>query len=177
MKKGLIQIYTGNGKGKTTAATGQIIRAIARDFRVMMVYFLKEEGGSGEMDVLKCLGVETLFWGGKYGRAFLKDKPVENKKRVREESGYFLQQIKDKLKKQNYDLVVFDEINVALDHGLVKEEELLSFLKDKPTCLEIILTGRKASQCVLNIADLVTEMREVKHPYNKDIKMRKGIEY
>jgi len=76
MKKGLIQVYTGNGKGKTTAAVGQMVRAAGRGYKVMMVYWLKEEGASGEMEILKKLGVKILFWGGQYGKKLVTNTPL-----------------------------------------------------------------------------------------------------
>lgn len=176
MKKGLIQVYTGDGRGKTTAATGQIIRAIGRGYRVMMVYWLKEEGSSGEMQILKKLGVETLFWGSQYGKKLMSSISIENKGTLREKSRRFLDQIKNQMKK-GYDLLVMDEINVALNHGLVEEKSLLNFLEKKPSSLEIILTGRRMPQYILTVADLITEMRKIKHPYDWGTKMRKGIEY
>jgi len=177
MKKGLIQVYTGDGKGKTTAATGQIIRALGRGYRVMIVYWLKSEKSSGEMEVLKRLGVETLFWGGQYGKRLLNGKPINNLSKIKDDSTHFLKQIKDRIKKEKFDLVVMDEINVAVNRGFVEEKRLLKFLKEKPPSLEVILTGRRASERLLSLANLITEMRKVKHPYDEGVKMRKGIEY
>ena len=177
MEKGLIQVYTGNGKGKSTAATGQIIRAIGRGYRVIMVYWLKEKEISGEMNILEKLGVQTFFWGAHYGQALIANRPLENLSQIKKESKYFLKKIKEKIKKERYDLLVLDEINIAVDYGLVEEKELLQFLEDKPPFLEIILTGRRASFNILTLADLATEMKKIKHPFDQGIKMRKGIEY
>lgn len=177
MRKGLIQVYTGNGRGKTTAATGQIIRAVGRDFRVMVVYWLKEDNSSGEMSMLKKLGVKTFFWGGIYGKKLAQDKTIQEKQKIQENCAHFLDQVKAEIEKQRYDLLVFDEINIALQCGLMEKEKFFDFLRDKPVSLEIILTGRRAPQDIIDIADLVTEMREIKHPYKQGIKMRKGIDY
>ena len=125
MEKGLIQVYTGNGKGKSTAATGQIIRAIGRGYRVIMVYWLKEKEISGEMNILEKLGVQTFFWGTHYGQALIANRPLENLSQIKKESKYFLKKIKEKIKKEKYDLLVLDEINIAVDYGLVEEKELL----------------------------------------------------
>jgi len=177
MKKGLIQVYTGNGKGKTTAAVGQMVRATGRGYKVMMVYWLKEEGISGEMEILKKLGVKILFWGGKYGKKLVTNTPLGNIDKIKEDSKNFLSQLKEQIKKEGYDLLILDEINIALSYDLVEEKEVLNFLKDKPPSLEIILTGRKAPERILVVADLVTEMKKIKHPHDRGIKMRKGIEY
>lgn len=177
MEKGLIQIYTGGGKGKTTAAVGQAIRAKGRGYRTIMVYWLKEQDSSGEMKILKKLGVETFFWGSEYGKNLLTHTPVKNIEKINISSGRFLEKIKNQVKKENCDLLIMDEVNVAVDHNLLEEEQLINFLKNKPPSLEVILTGRRASQRIMAIAHLITEMRKVKHPYNCGIKIRKGIEY
>jgi len=177
MKKGLIQVYTGNGKGKSTAAAGQVIRAVGRGYQVIMVYWLKGEKVSGEMSILKKLGVQTFFWGAHYGQVLITNTPLENLSQIKKESRHFLKRIKEKIKKEECDLLVLDEINIAVNYGLVEEKELLQFLKDKPPSLEIILTGRKASYNILSLANLTTEMKKIKHPFDQGIKMRKGIEY
>ena len=175
-KERLIQVYTGNGKGKTTAAVGQVVRALGRDWRVVMVYWLKEAGTSGEMEILKKLGVKTLFWGGRYAKKLAGNTPLENIDRIREEGRSFFRHIMEQMKKEEYDLLVLDEINVAINRGLVEEEELFSFLEHKPASLEVILTGRGASAKIMATANLATEMRKVKHPYDLGTKMIKVIE-
>jgi len=177
MERGLIQVYTGNGKGKTTAAVGQAIRAMGRKWKVMIVYFLKKEGTSGEMEILKKLGVKVLSWDGEYGRKLITGTPLKNIEKIREEGKDFLIRIKDRLIEEKYNLLIMDELNVALHYGLIEEKEILNFLKEKPAYLEIILTGRGALQKIINMADLVTEMKKIKHPHDKGIKMRRGIEY
>jgi len=176
MRKGLIQIYTGNGKGKTTAAVGQAIRALGRGYRVMMVQWLKKNN-SGEIPVLKRLGVEVLSWGGDYGKKLIANLPLEDIDKIIQENEAFFKQVMEKIKKGKYDLLILDEINVAIKLGLIEEDEVLKWLKNKPPSLEVILTGREATSQLLAIADLVTEMKKVKHPYDRGVKMRKGVEY
>ncbi|HHF98865.1 MAG TPA: cob(I)yrinic acid a,c-diamide adenosyltransferase [Candidatus Aerophobetes bacterium] len=177
MKKGLIQVYTGNGKGKTTAAIGQAIRAMGRGWRIMVVFWLKGERTSGEMEILKKLGAKVIFWGEEYGKKLITGKPVGNKDNIKKEAKDFLNKIKGIIEKERYDLLIMDEINVALHYGFIEEKEILDFLKEKPSSLELILTGRKALQSIICMADLVTEVKKIKHPYNSKIKARGGIEY
>lgn len=175
-KKGLIQVYTGNGKGKTTAAVGQAIRALGRGFKVIVVQWLKN-GQSGEVPVLKKLGIEVVVWGGEYGKKMITGTPLKDRYTIQKESESFLNQVIEKIRNHHYDLVIFDEINVAIKSGLIEEEKFLNWLRNKPYSLEVILTGREASPEILSQADLVTEMKNIKHPYDKGTKMRKGVEY
>jgi len=175
-RKGLIQVYTGDGKGKTTAAVGQAIRALGRGFKVMIVQWLKD-GRSGEIPVLKKLGIEVVVWGGEYGKKMIAGIPLRDIHTIQKESESFLHKITEKIRNYHYDLVIFDEINVALKSRLIDREKFLSWLRNKPDFLEVILTGREASPEILSQADLVTEMKKIKHPYDKGTKMRKGVEY
>jgi cob(I)alamin adenosyltransferase len=176
MKKGLIQIYTGNGKGKTTAAVGQAVRALGRGYRVMMVQWLKD-GSSGEIVVLKKLGVEALSWGGDYGKKLIANLPLEDKGKIIQKSEAFFEQVVEKIKGGRYDLLILDEITIAVKLGLIGEDKVLRWLKNKPSSLEVILTGGEVTSRLVSIADLITEMKKVKHPYEQGIKMRRGIEY
>lgn len=170
-------MYTGDGKGKTTAAIGQAIRALGRGYKPVMVFFLKEEASSGEMEVLKNIGVKMLFWGGEYGKSLIKKIFLEDKANIKKQSANFLREIRELIEKGEYDILVLDEINLMIHNSLIEEKEVMEFLKNKPSHLEVILTGRTASPAIISIADLVTEMRKVKHPYDRKILMRKGIEY
>lgn len=177
MRRGLIQVYTGDGKGKTTAAVGQAIRFLGRDYRVMMAQFLKEKDVSGEILILKKLGVKVLFWGGEYGRRFLANLPLDDIEGIRREGEDFLRRVMEEVKNKGYDLLILDEINVAMNYGLIRENEVLRLMRDKPVSLEVIMTGRRAPSGIISIADLITDMRKVKHPYDQGIRIRKGVEY
>lgn len=177
MRKGLIQVYTGDGKGKTTAAIGQAIRARGRGCKVLLVHFLKGERGSGEVNVLRKVGVKVLFWGNIYGKELLRKTPVENIEKIREEGRLFLQELIKKSREESYDFLILDEINTALYRKLIEEKTVLDILQHKPVSLEVILTGRGAPSSIISLAHLVTEMGKVKHPYDQGIKARKGVEY
>jgi len=170
MRKGLVQVYTGDGKGKTTAAIGQAIRALGRGYQVCFIQFFKEHN-SGEVKILKNFPNLKLlhplpFYPTKKNRDFLKKK-IER----------ILLEISKIIKSKTYDLVILDEINIALRNELLKEGDILDLLKNKPRSLELILTGRGATKEIIKMADLVTEMKEIKHPLKKGIKAREGIEY
>ena len=170
MKKGLVQIYTGNGKGKTTAAIGQAIRALGQDYKVCLIQFFKKPF-SGEIRILKNLpSIKLLhplpFYPEEKNRNFLRRKMKD-----------ILPKISKIIESKDYDLVILDEILIALREHLLAEEEILDLLKNKPASVELILTGRGASNKVLEAANLVTEMKEVKHPWRRGVRARKGIEY
>ncbi len=173
-KKGLIQVYTGDGKGKTTASIGQAIRAKGHKFKICFVYFFKDLKAFpyGEMKVLKGLGIDTT--------GFVPHHPHFNKKisaeMTREECLGALEAIKEIFQKK-YDMLILDEMLIALRDGFLKEREILDLLAKKPESLEIVLTGRGATRKIMERADLVTEMKRIKHPLNRDIKEREGIEY
>ena len=170
MKKGLVQVYTGNGKGKTTAAIGQAIRALGRGYKVYFIQFFKEHN-SGEVKILKSFPNLKLvhplpFYPTEKNQDFLKQK-IRN----------ILQKISKIIKSENYDLVILDEINIALRNELLKERDILDLLKNKPKSVELILTGRGATKEIIKAANLVTEMKEIKHPLKKGVKAREGVEY
>jgi len=173
-KKGLIQVYTGNGKGKTTASIGQAIRARGHNFRICFVSFFKnpKDFRYGELELLRRLKIETVNFVPRHPHFY---KNIDRKK-VREECLKSLKSIKEIFGK-DYDMVVLDEILIALRDNFLKEEEVLKLLEDKPEHLEIILTGVKATKKIIEKADLVTEMKKIKHPFNQGIKEREGIEY
>jgi len=177
MEKGLVQIYTGEGKGKTTAAIGQAVRARGRGLKVLLIQFLKEKKGSGEISLLENLGVKVICKGGKYKWLFLNKIGENERKKIRKEWTTLLDKITQKILAQRYDLLILDEINVVVHYGLINEDRLINFIKKKPEGLEIILTGRNASPGLIQAAHLVSEIRNIKHPFEKGIKARKGIEY
>jgi len=170
---GLIQVYTGNGKGKTTAALGLALRAAGHRFKVLIIQFLKGGIAYGELKSAKKLSPFLTI--APVGRECFVDKknphPLD---RRWAEKGWKLAQ--ESIRSEKYQMVILDEINVAVKYGLVPLEELLVLMKNKPKNVELILTGRWARREVLRRADLVTEMREVKHYYHKGIESRVGIE-
>ena len=171
--KGLVQIYTGNGKGKTTAAMGTIIRAAGHGLRVLLVSFMKGDYSYGEYNTLsKIPNVEVSL----FGFRNLID-PSNVKPEEKEQAGMALAKAREAVCSGEYDLVVLDEVNVALGYNLIEVDEVIGLIEDKPPAVELILTGRYADNRLIELADLVTEMVKVKHPFDKGIEARKGIEY
>ncbi|TET29678.1 cob(I)yrinic acid a,c-diamide adenosyltransferase [Candidatus Aerophobetes bacterium] len=177
MRKGLIQVYTGEGKGKTTAAVGQAIRAKGRNQKVLFAQFLKNKEGSAETSILERLGIKVMAGGGRYKIFPLEKLPEKKKEEVTSHLIRLLDEIKEEIKRKEYDLLILDEINVALHAHLMEEETILDFLRDKPSSLEIVLTGRYAPSAISRVAHLVSEIIKVKHPYDEGIGARRGIDY
>jgi len=173
LEKGLVQIYTGDGKGKTSAAFGLALRAIGRGLKVYVIQFIKGGFDYGELYVVNKLPNLTLK---AFGRgSFITEKPPGKRDfQLAEEALTLAEGI---IKGGKYDIVILDEINVALSLKLVKIERVLKLIKKKPRHVELVLTGRRAPNEIIEAADLVTEMREIKHPFNKGCQARKGIEY
>ena len=174
-EKGLIQIYTGDGKGKSTAAIGQAARAAGHGFKVGFLSFFKdpEVFGYGEYKSLQKLGIKTFLFARKHPHFYKELNLAE----VCEECSKGLEFIKELFKDQSWDMLILDEINIAIRDGFLAEEEVLSLLEAKPEKLELVLTGRGATERIIGKADLVSEIKEVKHPYDQGIKSREGIEY
>ncbi len=169
MKKGYVQVYTGNGKGKTTAALGLSMRAAGAGLKVFFAQFVKGQYTSEE-ESLKKLGVE-FYQGGK--PEFIIGQP---KKEDIEAAERTLELAREKATSGEYDVVVLDEVNVAIYLGLIKEEEILQLMKYKSEGTELVMTGRYATEKIMKRADLVTEMREIKHYFNAGVEERVGIE-
>jgi len=174
-EKGIIQVYTGAGKGKSTAAIGQAARAAGHGLKVSLVSFFKdpEAFGYGEYKSLEKLGIKTFPFAKKHPHFYKELNPDD----VCRECSRGLEFIKNLFQDPSWDMLVLDEINIAVRDGFLKEEEVLSLLETKPEKLELVLTGRGATEKIIEKADLVSEVREVKHPYSQGIKSRKGIEY
>jgi len=170
----LIEVYTGDGKGKTSAVIGLVCRAKGHNLKVCYIYFHKnpEKWGYGEFKILKKIGVDVF--------GFAKEHPhfekVE-KEKLREECLKGIEFIKKIYKEKNYDIVVCDEILISLRDGFLKEEEIIEIMEEKPENIELILTGRYITEKIIEKADLVSEIKKIKHPYDKGIKARKGIEF
>ena len=171
-KKGLVEVFTGNGKGKTTAALGTVLRALGHDFHICIVHFMKGKYPYGEHKTLAQLSNVTV---GIFGRlSFVDPNIVEEEDK--EEARKALQFSREAILSGKYDLVILDEINIAAGWGLIPVDDVISLIKEKPEELELILTGRYADRKLIECADLVTEMVSIKHPYEKGIKARLGIE-
>ncbi len=170
---GLVQVYTGDGKGKTTAALGLILRAAGNGMRSYIGQFLKGRQ-YGELESLKRLApLVTLE---QYGlNSWVHADHVTPEQRAAAQAG--LAQARAALLSGDYDLVILDEVNVAIFFGLLTEAEVLDLIDNRPLQVELVLTGRRAPQSIIDRADLVTEMREVRHPYTRGIAARQGIEF
>jgi len=173
LNKGLIQVYTGQGKGKTTAALGLALRAAGQGLRVYIAQFMKGQPHSGELTALKKQPNITLRQFGRAGFVDPKNPAPEDIELARKG----LAQSRHEIHSGRYDLVILDELNLVTSWGLVELEEVLSLIKEKPQGIELVLTGREAPPEVIALADLVTEMVEVKHPFQEGIASRRGIDY
>lgn len=175
MANGLIHIYTGDGKGKTTAAIGLCTRALGHGQKVLYSSFHKDPDRYGytEMTGLKKLGALVLN--------FAKGHPDLNKRMTREETTQQVQngvnELKDLLTRESFDLLVMDEILIAVRDGFLPEDELLDFMRLKPQTLELVLTGRGATEKAIELAHYVSFLQKIKHPYDQQIPSREGIEY
>jgi cob(I)alamin adenosyltransferase len=173
LKQGLVQVFTGEGKGKTSAALGTVLRAVGHGLRIYISFFMKANHPSGEFSVLSRLPGVTAVRSGTSGFTDPKNiKPEE-----REEAKKALAAAREAMLSGKYDLVVLDEINVAAAWQLIALEEVVRLIRGKPRNVELILTGRHADKEIIQLADLVTEMLNIKHPFEKGIAARKGIEF
>ncbi|MDR1885960.1 MAG: cob(I)yrinic acid a,c-diamide adenosyltransferase [Synergistaceae bacterium] len=171
--RGYVQVYTGNGKGKTTASIGLVVRALGAGLRVFFAQFIKGSRYS-EIEALGRISGPPSLVCRQYGEGrFIVGKPTESEYAAAK-SG--LEEAREAMKSGAYDLVVLDEANVAASLGLFSDDDLISLIDDKPQMVELVLTGRGASEKLMERADLVTEMREIKHYYQKGVMARRGIE-
>ena len=170
---GLIHLYCGDGKGKSTAAAGLAVRAAGAGMKVVFTQFFKD-GTSSELRVLRTLpGVEVLVCERHFGR--FRNMSEAEKKEAKEAYSALLETAVAKA--SGAGLLVLDEAVSACNHAILSEERLLAFLRDKPEGLEVALTGRNPSEALQNAADYVTEMRKLAHPFDRGITAREGIEY
>ena len=173
LEKGYIQIYTGNGKGKTTAALGQALRAAGRGLKTFIVQFMKNSS-CGEIKIFEQMRAwVTLEHYGKDSFVFSNETQV---KKIYIWRSRLLHRAREAMSSNKYDIVIMDEICVAIFFGLAKTQDVLSLLEEKPQPVELILTGRYCPSELIEKADLVTEMHEIKHYYQKGVVARKGIE-
>ncbi len=175
----MIIVNTGNGKGKTTAALGQALRSVGEGKRVLMIQFIKGPWKSGEDYFLNEFQIsKSKFQIVKTGRGFVgilgDTLPIEEHRKAAEDG---LALAKKEIESGNWDIVILDEITNAVHLGLVSKEKVLELLHLTPNTCHLILTGRDAPQELIERADLVTEMRDIKHPFGKGIRARRGLEY
>jgi cob(I)alamin adenosyltransferase len=171
-EKGYIHTYTGSGKGKTTAALGLGLRAAGAGYKVYMIQFMKGRRYSELESIEKIQNFDVI----QYGRdEFVSKENPENIDINLAQEGFAHAQ--ETIKKEKYDMIILDEINVAIDFNLINLKDLLNLIKNKPEKLEIILTGRYSHPEIIKISDIVTEMLEIKHPYQKGIIARKGVDF
>jgi cob(I)alamin adenosyltransferase len=174
-RRGLILINTGPGKGKTTAAMGTALRAVGNGMKVLMLQFLKGSWHYGELDAVKAFGDQFILK--QMGRGFVKiggaEADPEDIRMVQEAWA----EAKKAIGSGEWDMVILDEINYAISYGMLDPAEVAAALRERPEMLHVILTGRSAHPLLVEMADTVTEMREVKHAYEKGILAQRGIEY
>ncbi len=171
-EKGTVQLYTGSGKGKTTAALGQALRVVGHGGRVVMIQFMKGRlyGELAAAERIEGLTIEQ------YGRDEFVDPKNPDPIDV-ELAGKGWERALELVRDVGIDLLILDEINVAVSFGLISVDRVIEFAKAKPEKLELVLTGRYAPDELIELADTVTEMREIRHHYKSGIQSRKGIEY
>ena len=173
---GLVIVYTGNGKGKTTAALGLAIRAVGYEHKVCMLQFIKGSWHYGEMDSSKKLepNFELIAIGKGFVGILDDNSPREEHEKYAAEA---LRVCREKIFSEKYNVVILDEVNYAINLGLIDVQEIIKLIKEKPSNLDLVLTGRDVKEEIVELADLVTEMKEIKHPFKSGIKAKKGIDF
>lgn len=171
-RKALTIVYTGNGKGKTTAALGMVLRAWGRGMAVVMLSFIKSETSNyGEERAAKKLGIELIPLGG--GFTWL-SKDIEKDKALAQKCWALC---KEKIASGTYDIVILDEITYPINYGWLDIDDVIETLRGRPHDLHVVITGRDAPEKLIEYADLVTEMREIKHPFQQGIKAQPGLDF
>ncbi len=175
VRRGLIIVHTGAGKGKTTAAMGTALRAVGQGMKVLMLQFLKGSWHYGELDAVQAFGANFVMK--QMGRGFVKVGGAQpDPEDVRMVEAAWAEAEKAILSGE-WDLVILDEINYAISYGMLDPANVVETLKHKPEMVHVILTGRNAHPTIVELADTVTEMRQVKHAYEKGVMAQRGIEY
>ncbi|MFW6113996.1 MAG: cob(I)yrinic acid a,c-diamide adenosyltransferase [Actinomycetota bacterium] len=169
----MIQVYTGSGKGKTTAALGQALRALGHGARVYMIQFMKGRTYGELLAAESCLPDFSIVMSGR-DEFVKKGAPDDIDLKMATEG---LKLARKVVTEGEYDMLILDEINVAVDYGLLDLEGVLDFLRSCPEDMEVVCTGRYAAPEIIEMADMVSEVKEIKHHYQKGVAMRKGIEY
>ncbi len=175
-KNGLTIVYTGKGKGKTTAALGIALRATGYKKKICMIQFIKGSWHYGEMESSKRLEPEfEMVAIGKGFVGIIDDKsPKEDHQKIAKEA---IRISNEKMQSGKYDIVILDEVNYAVNLNLISLDDVLNLIKSKPENVDLVLTGNYAKEEVIEVADLVTEMKEIKHPFQKGIKAKEGIDF
>ena len=176
LKNGYVQVYTGNGKGKTTAAVGLAVRAAGNEYTVYMVQFLKGSK-TGELESAKKLAPFFNIFRFETKRGFFWTLNDEEKIELKKEIQKAYEFCMEALKEEKCDILIMDEVMGALSNGLISEEQLLELIENKPSNIELILTGRNVPEAIIDKANLVTEMKDIKHYFNDGVPSREGIEY
>jgi cob(I)alamin adenosyltransferase len=173
---GLLIVYTGDGKGKTTAALGMTIRATGYDWKTCIIQFIKGSWKYGEIDGVKKLApnVELNVMGEGFVGIIDDQKSIEEHRAAAKKA---LEMAREKMASGDYDLIILDELNVAVNLGLISSDELEELVLGKPERLHLVITGRGAIKWLIDRADLVTEMKEIKHPFRKGILAQKGVDF
>ncbi|MFC2061332.1 cob(I)yrinic acid a,c-diamide adenosyltransferase [Elusimicrobiota bacterium] len=170
---GITQVYTGDGKGKTTAAVGQAIRAASAGYRVLFVFFNKSEDEEyGEDRMMKKIGIECKFFASRHPSFYPEITAEQVKKETMEGLGYVI----DKFSAGKYDIIIMDEILISVRDGFIEEEDLLNVLNSRPENIDLVLTGRGATESIQKSADTVSNIQQIKHHYQAGNSWRKGIE-
>jgi len=169
----MVEVFTGDGKGKTSAALGMVLRALGHGLRVYIVFFMKGSFPYGEQKTLSQLTNVTFK---KFGFETFCD-PANVKPEEKEQAQDALSAAREAMLSGDYDMVILDEVNVAAGWKLIDISQVVQLIKDKPENVELILTGRHADPRIMELADVVTIMTKVKHPYDKGILSRKGFDY
>lgn len=175
MELGLIHIYCGDGKGKTTAAMGLGMRAAGRNKKVLLTQFLKSNK-TGELNSIEKLSEIFHVVKGVPAKKFVWNMNEEEKLEIKKEHTNRFREVTKKAIEEEYDLLILDEIIATINRDFVMLSEVIDFLKNKPTGLEVVMTGRNPKEELIELADYVSEIKAIKHPYNKGIKSRVGIE-
>ncbi|MBN2546987.1 MAG: cob(I)yrinic acid a,c-diamide adenosyltransferase [Spirochaetes bacterium] len=176
MIKGLIQVYEGNGKGKTTAAIGTAIRAAGHGLKTIIFHFFKSEQTGEASALMKFKDLITSHFCSSQ-RKFIYDMNETEKQILKDETIASFNIAKALINNKKADIFIFDEISYPLNNNFISMDNLLKLLKNKPENIEIILTGRDMPEEIIQTADLVTEMKKIKHPFDVGIKSRKGFDY
>ena len=174
LEQGLVSVFTGDGKGKTSAAIGIATRASGHGFKVFIAFFMKGDNYiHGEKTALASFPNVTMKSFGREGWVDKNNIQPEDKEQAKK--GFTA--ARDAMRSGKYDVIVLDEINIAVNFGLIEANDVIKLIDEKPENIELILTGRNADAKIIQAADMVTEMLMIKHPYNNGVQARRGIDY
>ncbi len=177
-RRGLVIVNTGNGKGKTTAALGLALRAAGNGFRVLIIQFIKGRWKTGETQALKALAprIELVRMGKGFTIERLRDKRIPMEQHA-EAAAQAFARAGQAVRSGEYDMVVLDELLGSIKAGLVRLDDVLQLIRDKPPAVHLVITGRGAPEALVDSADLVSEIVPIKHPFQQGIKAQRGIEF